>query len=312
MILRKTSSQNMHVYKDSQLPTTGSWDIDNNYKLFLKERFNKCFRSSTPFYDAIMPETLPDPNFNKNFDYLKYNSFIQFFTNLNLNVPRIYRKSKSLRRRQNEFDLLRMNNFLMRHGLRYKSLKYLTLSLSFLKNRAKTKHFNHYNFITWQSIFLLTNYAEYNLSYNSLQSRFNTAVCYDYMLTPHGINTEPANQLRGLAFTNFHKLKSIFALYTYKVDKQIYKNTRGGSGKYTFIWKYLAPYKRASWVMNWIAKESQIQEGSNFYLRLRPVMRRVIFNHSNTWVWKLKNFSQTYVYRNCRTSLAETFRTVKN
>jgi len=36
----------------------------------------------------------------------------------------------------------------------------------------------------------------------------------------------------------------IFSLYIYKVDKFIYKNTRGKSGKFTFIWKYITPYKR--------------------------------------------------------------------
>jgi hypothetical protein len=34
---------------------------------------------------------------------------------------------------------------------------------------------------------------------------------------------------------NLKKLEPIFLFYVYKVDKNIYKNTRGKSGKYTFI-----------------------------------------------------------------------------
>ena len=31
----------------------------------------------------------------------------------------------------------------------------------------------------------------------------------------------------------------MFSFYIYKVDKKIFKNTRGKSGKFTFIWKYI-------------------------------------------------------------------------
>lgn len=42
----------------------------------------------------------------------------------------------------------------------------------------------------------------------------------------------------------FKKTQPIFTLYIYKVNKNIYKNTRGKSGKFTFIWKYVPLYKR--------------------------------------------------------------------
>jgi hypothetical protein len=34
---------------------------------------------------------------------------------------------------------------------------------------------------------------------------------------------------------NFKKFNYLFSFYIYKVDKQIYKNSRGKSGKYTFV-----------------------------------------------------------------------------
>jgi len=36
-------------------------------------------------------------------------------------------------------------------------------------------------------------------------------------------------------FKNVNSLKPLFHFYVYKVDKQIYKNSRGKSGKYTFL-----------------------------------------------------------------------------
>ena len=38
-----------------------------------------------------------------------------------------------------------------------------------------------------------------------------------------------------LAFKNVLKLEPLFSFYIYKVDKKIFKNTRGKSGKYTFL-----------------------------------------------------------------------------
>ncbi len=38
-----------------------------------------------------------------------------------------------------------------------------------------------------------------------------------------------------LLFANFIKVQPMFNFFIYKVNKNIYKNTRGKSGKYTFI-----------------------------------------------------------------------------
>lgn len=48
-----------------------------------------------------------------------------------------------------------------------------------------------------------------------------------------------------LWLTSLKKFRYLFSFYVYKVDKSIYKNSRGKSGKFTFVWKYVAPYKRS-------------------------------------------------------------------
>ena len=45
-------------------------------------------------------------------------------------------------------------------------------------------------------------------------------------------------------FKQLKALEPLFLFYIYKVDKSIFKNSRGRSGKFTFIWKYITPYKR--------------------------------------------------------------------
>lgn len=102
----------------------------------------------------------------------------------------------------------------------------------------------------------------------------------------------------------------MFSFYIYKVDKQIFKNTRGKSGKYTFIWKYVTQYKRIFLVMYWLLKELRMMQGRTIGDRLTQLLRGFIFNPSGTWIHKIKKFSTNYVYRNCRRTLAEHYRTV--
>jgi hypothetical protein len=115
--------------------------------------------------------------------------------------------------------------------------------------------------------------------------------------------------VRDLIFKNLNDLKPLFAFYIYKVDKKIFKNTRGKSGKYTFIWKYVSSYKRLSLVMHWVIKELRMKPGRTLTDRLRLVIQTIAQNPENTWMFKVKRFSHNYVYRNCRKTLAETYRT---
>jgi hypothetical protein len=62
----------------------------------------------------------------------------------------------------------------------------------------------------------------------------------------HGIEDYTLkNSYNSFFFKKLKSLEPIFLFYIYKVDKSIFKNSRGRSGKFTFIWKYITPYKRS-------------------------------------------------------------------
>ena len=111
-----------------------------------------------------------------------------------------------------------------------------------------------------------------------------------------------------ILFQNFKKFNYLFSFYIYKVDKQIYKNSRGKSGKYTFVWKYVAPYKRNFLILHWLTKEIRIAPGKTLQDRVDHVIHNFICNTHNTWIWKIKKFSLNYVYYNLRKTLGETYK----
>ena len=122
--------------------------------------------------------------------------------------------------------------------------------------------------------------------------------------------TVNTNNIQNILYNNLVKLAPLFSFYIYKVDKKIYKNTRGKSGKYTFIWKYVTNYKRLFLVMHWIMKELRLKPGKTLLERLNLTFKTLLLNYEQTWMWRIKKFSHNYVYRNCRRTLAETYRTV--
>ena len=74
-----------------------------------------------------------------------------------------------------------------------------------------------------------------NSSYHPLGTSYTETLNFNHKIA-NGLKTiEPGFDIRDFFFKNLQKLTPIFVFYIYKVDKKIFKNTRGKSGKYTFI-----------------------------------------------------------------------------
>jgi len=107
------------------------------------------------------------------------------------------------------------------------------------------------------------------------------------------------------------KSQSIFSLYTYKISKNIYKNTRGKSGKFMFVWKYVPTYKRLFIVSNWLIKELRVLTFRKLQLRLTNLLLNIAHVPKQMWAFRVKTFSYNYVYRSCRKTLASTYLSTK-
>jgi hypothetical protein len=72
----------------------------------------------------------------------------------------------------------------------------------------------------------------------------------------------------------------MFSFYIYKVDKKIFKNTRGKSGKFTFI--YVSQYKRNFLVMHWLMKELRLKPGRSLQNRVDATIDSLVFSPKKT------------------------------
>ena len=176
----------------------------------------------------------------------------------------------------------------MREGKYIKSL--IQLNLSWTSNYLN--YVNHQPILRWHN---------YYVSSLLLHKTLN-----NLLITP--LNTNPNfSNIKYLLLYFLYKIQPIFLLYIYRVNKGIYKSTRGKLGKYTFILKYIPSYKRSPLVMTWLIKELKISLSKKIRLRLYELINSLIKSPHKTWIWRMKYFSYNYVYYNCRKTLANSY-----
>ena len=244
------------------------------------------------------------------YNHLSNLTFYEFFLEHKIDIPSCFKKSHSLLRPQRELTILSFITYFMRHGLKLKT------QITFIKS---LQEFFNQTFLptlvniplSWKFIFttIQNTFYLHDNTYASTLSYTNQAVKYGHYLDNSSKNISSQPNMFNLLYKNLLNLLPLFSFYIYKVDKKIFKNTRGKSGKFTFIWKFITPYKRLAWVMYWLSKEIKLKAGRTLNKRFETLFNDILFNPQSTWVFKVKRFSYNYVYRNCRSTLAETYRT---
>ena len=200
----------------------------------------------------------------------------------------------------------------MRNGQRAKISKIFNIALynQYIKVNNNDERVLKTNY-SWKTIFLLLNFTtklnNTALSFNLIKDETTN---YNHALSPVYKSIESVWDFNKWLFKNMYNLVPMFSFYIYKVDKKIFKNTRGKSGKFTFIWKYVASYKRLFLVMHWLIKELRLKPGRTLSERLNNLIISLTHEPKSTWVYKVKKFSHNYVYRNSRRTLADNYKTV--
>lgn len=273
---------------------------------------NKFITSFTDIVDNNYSSNISAYN---DFSHLKKSTFISFFILNSIDIPVTFKKSKSLFTKNFKKPLLKFTNYLMQSGSREKIIKNVFFALAKI-DKKKTPE-NH----LWIYFLLLTNNYFFNYNYagnfctilipnmndenedNNNQNDFTTFV--DLTLKTVNSNDFTKKNL----FENLTKILPIFSYFIYSVDKNIKKFSRGKSGKYTFIWKYVAPYKRIFLTMRWLAKSIKFYSSKTFQNRLTMMFNELFYYPEKTFAWRSKIFSHNYVFKNFRKTLMISLRT---
>lgn len=246
------------------------------------------------------------------FSYLRHSFFITFFLQNSLDVPVCFTKSKSLKRYNNQLPLLKFGNFLMRQGKRSKSLKCAITAFHNVFLQLKTENFfkAETNWPWFEVLFFMTNVvfnkqcaATYNFS-------FSESLKYKNFLGPSVKLYSEEFFFKNNFTYMFTQVSPVFNFYIYNVDKNVRKFSRGKSGKYVFVWKYVAPYKRLLALMRWVLKEIKFNPKTQFLGRVEDVFMKLLSNPTITILWKSHAFAHSYVFKNYKKTLMTNLKTL--
>jgi hypothetical protein len=282
----------------------------NNYTLYHPRTYYA--NSVSPLKDSIetsLDREVQNVNVAEHFSFLRQSTITSFFMVNMIDMPVCFKKSKSLYSKTFEIPLLKLSNILMRAGLRGKTIKTVTLSFTQCFHEVMGM-VQKADFINWRFLY------SYILSTRLFRGGFisNTTSNLEVGLDPQhrikdgGYEFNSLYFLKTFLFEKLEKYAPLFSFYIRKVDKSVRKNSRGKSGKYTIIWKYVPVYKRLYVNIRWLLRDLKFQKFKTFTERLTKVLETFLLTPHLSFVCKLRRFTHFFVFKNYKKSLLKTLK----
>jgi hypothetical protein len=167
--------------------------------------------------------------------------------------------------------------------------------------------------ITWFELFFLFNNNIKLFSQNTwsnIETIEELPLMYNHSLSKNYKELDINFFIKNFLFSKLTQLSPIFNYFIYSVDKNVRKYTRGKSGKYIFIWKYIAPYKRHYLMCRWFLKELKFDESRSIDKRFHNLFNLLTYDIKQTYAWKAKNYTYAFIFKNFRKTFMTSLRTV--
>lgn len=319
----------------------------NNFFFILSANTEKIFNNNIEmpntnkilFRNYIYYEN--DLDVSDNFYFLRKTSFISFFVNNLIDTPSCFKKIKSLKRTNMELPMLKFINFFMKKGKKEQYAKYFFKAISFFySHETKKINFKIYNIknnniihnisqannydlkffkkndYSWIDLFLSLNnvwncYKHNAISHIKLDTEYKYDLNYGSTLTTNNKQTDSNYYLKNYLQLKLNSVLPIFNFFIHNVDKNVKKYSRGKSGKYTFVWKYVTIYKRIFVAIKLLLKDIKFAHGQKLSNRIQNSMSNLFLEPKKTFLWKSKTFAYNYIFKNYRSTLMTSLRTIR-
>lgn len=246
-------------------------------------------------------------NTTNNFPFLLSSDFLSFFKQLNIDTPKCFDNANSAKRKVNHLLVLKLSNYIMRGGNKASVNNKLVSTLHRLNTVVQPN--NIVGNLSWFNSYSMLSQFISSSSYYTISSKSISANSLGSVFDINGLKYNSALDVRYKTSAIVNALKPIFLFYIYKVDKNIYKNSRGKSGKFTFLWKYISPFKRNKLILHWLSKELINTTGKTLTDRMLSLLKSYLTRPDTTFIFKIRRFTHNYVFSNCKNTLASTYRT---
>jgi hypothetical protein len=172
--------------------------------------------------------------------------------------------------------------------------------LKFINLITKRGLFNKVNKIVIQLFHMLastlskTSHNVNLIAYNTMVSIMHLIL--NYQLTVQYRQFKNENDFWYFLLYLITNINPLFAFYLNKVDKKIRKFSRGKSGRYKIIFKYIPKYKRQALVMRLLIKEVKFSTQYILLNRLKAILLTFIAAPRKSLPARIARFSHYYAF----------------
>ena len=314
MLQNFTGKSNLYSYTHYQLkPIDYFYTFDRFSYQFDHKAFNEyaghTYNIYEPFsnnFEVNEKEVVVVESVINSFTFMRQSTIKSFFNSQLVDIPICFRKSKSIYTLTFEIPILKTMNILMRSGLRGRVLKALTFSFHYIFSRLNLdltpNSYFHWTLLQ-QVINSLIVDAKFNFKSPIMESDLSLPLYADNRLEASHYYRNYKSTINHLLFENLKTYVPIFSFYIRKVDKSIRKNSRGKSGKYMIIWKYVPTYKRLYVVIRWFLRDLKFQKVKEFENRLIKILEIFLFTPQLSFLVRLRKFVHNFVFQNFKQTL---------
>lgn len=251
-------------------------------------------------------------SFIPNYRLKQKSSISNFFSNNSIDIPRCFNNSYSLYKPIYETPHLKFLNILMRHGNKEKIFTTI-LRIFVTKNLHPTRYqTNISNYGAWLTLSPILASVLISNNISSSSFKFNKWCLNSLRQTIQADSIASKQPLTMSAFLTeqLGGYKPTFMFKVQKVDKSTRKHSRGKSGKYVILWKYVPVYKRLYVVLRWLIQDMTFQKARKFELKFWQALNLVNNSSKNSLIIKFRNFNHNFVFKNFKKTLLQNLNTV--
>lgn len=244
-------------------------------------------------------------------------TLISFFSSQMIDIPVCLKRIKFAHSSSASVPRSRLITMLLRHGKRQ--------TISKLYSKVATR-LTYLHFTTqalaprtthWETIYMILAQRKYSTKFRGLSTPqsprlFAKSELFNRRGELLNSSTRFTSDYDWFGELLTHELLSYspgFSFFVQSVNKLKRRHSRGKSGKYEIIWKYVPRYKRLLIVLRWLAKDVQFQKSRTLHARLEKSLESFLFNKTTHLVYQLRQFVHRFVFNRYRKTLLRTLRT---
>lgn len=252
------------------------------------------------------------------FFWQRYPTLVSFFSLQRIDIPVCFQKSKSLYSPSMSTPQLRFITMLMRHGRKAYAAKGYSEAITLILRQLSSANITNSSLPEWRFYYMFfvshkvmpVRNEKTSYTYTDKLGYYEQIDGYNQLHTSNFYESKGERWIQSMLYQELLEYLPLFSFYVRKVDKLKRKHSRGKTGKYTILWKYVPKYKRFITVLRWLVRDVRFQKARTFNQRLFRSLDMLLFDKSSHLVYKLRNFVHNFVFQNHKKTLLKTLKSV--